>query len=347
MNKTWNTPLQKTWHSYSVPIFLVLAAWSIHYAVQDMSILCLSSLVLALVIMIDYILMRCGYVLKIMAAIVLLLFFIHITLAVLYNGWDTGFQYYYFSTLFSIMFLPNFSIRIRVLIAACCLSTYLLLAYANLFGWVEPYPQAAEFAFVYFVINLTYVFSFIAILAIDYQSRLRHTFSLLADVNQKLEQLAATDPLTGLLNRRSMTAELEKASASANENSPYSLLLLDVDHFKSFNDRYGHDCGDLVLKQLSVLLNDMLPQSMISRWGGEEFLIVFPAAKKEALPIAENVRTHIERNALLFKGLALQVTVTIGATTLQSGESVFAAVTRADHGLLRGKAEGRNRVIEC
>ncbi|GGN95448.1 hypothetical protein GCM10010969_11260 [Saccharibacillus kuerlensis] len=303
----------------------------------------------AAAVMFDYILMRRKkYLLKIVPRIILLFFFIHITLAVLYNDWDSGFQYYFFTTLFSCIFIPSVSVRIKIIVTACCLATYVLLGYASISGWVEPYPQAAKFSFIYFVINTTFVFSLILILAINYQSRLRSTFHKIAAMNETLERLATTDPLTGLLNRRSMTENLEILTAAAKEGAPYSVLLLDVDHFKKFNDCYGHDCGDLVLKLLSSLLNGILPpQHITSRWGGEEFLITVPASKKKAFDIAEKVRTHIEQNVLIFEGQPLQITVTIGVTSIQPGESAFAAITRADHGLLRGKAEGRNRVIEC
>ncbi|SDS15818.1 PAS domain S-box-containing protein/diguanylate cyclase (GGDEF) domain-containing protein [Halopseudomonas litoralis] len=163
---------------------------------------------------------------------------------------------------------------------------------------------------------------------------------------RNLERLATTDPLTGLVNRRVLLAEMEAAlQRDAPEFAMGALIMLDLDHFKNINDTYGHAAGDSVLVHLASLLRNMLRQGDIAgRLGGEEFAVLLAGAGSEsALVIAERLRAAVEQSSIELEGNSIQVTTSIGlAPLIGKVDDVFA---RADEALYRAKKEGRNRVV--
>lgn len=163
-------------------------------------------------------------------------------------------------------------------------------------------------------------------------------------------QEAATDGLTGLANRRAFDAALLKAAGDAmNNDAPLSLLLADVDHFKSVNDRFGHDTGDEVLRITARAITQAVRgRDMAARYGGEEFAVILPDTNQAgAVIVAENIRTEVMRTLIDLPGdqPALSVTISIGATTYDLGEKLTAFVARADGALYRAKQTGRNRTV--
>ncbi|GEM_PF-1896956 len=168
---------------------------------------------------------------------------------------------------------------------------------------------------------------------------------LLSERTQVLEELATTDGLTKLWNRRSIMAFLE----SSIEKEPtvqhqVSVLMLDVDHFKRVNDTAGHTVGDRVLRQVAETLRRTIgPENRAGRYGGEEFLVVLPKQSKEdAAQVAERVRLAISQT--LIQGLDWKVTVSIGVAAW-SNHSVHGLLATADINLYRAKEAGRNQVI--
>jgi diguanylate cyclase (GGDEF)-like protein len=124
------------------------------------------------------------------------------------------------------------------------------------------------------------------------------------------------------------------------------VLLADIDHFKQFNDQYGHECGDLVLKEVANLMSEHTRNiDHVARWGGEEFLLLLPGTDLEgAKDTAERIRRRIELHPLDHKGQELSVTVTLGATVSWEGEAIKGCISRADAALYKGKRSGRNRI---
>jgi diguanylate cyclase len=175
----------------------------------------------------------------------------------------------------------------------------------------------------------------------------------IGDLKEKLtkaEQDATRDALTGLANRRSFDADLLRAARQATEdNSALSLVILDVDHFKQFNDTHGHALGDQVLRLIAgVLTEHTKGRDTAARYGDEEFAIILPeTALHGGVTVAEQIRTILERRPIINRvsgqrlGLA---TCSIGVAQYRPGEPVGELVNRADQLLYRAKREGRNTV---
>ncbi|WP_332683547.1 GGDEF domain-containing protein [Bosea sp. (in: a-proteobacteria)] len=180
---------------------------------------------------------------------------------------------------------------------------------------------------------------------------LSHEIGQREEREQELRRLAEIDPLTTLLNRRSLiekaNAEIAAGEARGEETS---LFIIDLDHFKQVNDNHGHAAGDAVIRAFAdLLLSQMrLGQDLVGRLGGEEFAVVLPrTGAREAQRIAERLREALHRTHLpVSEALDLQVTASIGVATRQPGEGFAAFVARADKELYRAKNEGRD-CIRC
>ncbi len=158
---------------------------------------------------------------------------------------------------------------------------------------------------------------------------------------------ARTDVLTGLANRRAFDHEMALRLAEFQRyGRTFSVIMIDVDHFKRFNDTYGHQAGDAVLQGLGrVLRNQARDMDMVARYGGEEFAVVLPrTAVSDASPAAERIREAIEATPFHFQGTDLNVTVSMGVAELLSGESVPSLIQRADAALYASKQASRNHV---
>lgn len=161
----------------------------------------------------------------------------------------------------------------------------------------------------------------------------------------QLEQLATVDALTGAENRRALDTELEIAIAGFRRDArPVALAVLDLDHFKTINDRFGHDEGDRVLQRFVQIVQASVRRTdRLYRYGGEEFVLLMPATDELGLQLAmSHLRSQV-REALAVRGEP--VTVSIGGAILRSGEAREAWFTRADDALYRAKQYGRNRLV--
>lgn len=168
--------------------------------------------------------------------------------------------------------------------------------------------------------------------------------SQLEEVNQQLQTMVRTDPLTGSWNRYYIQEELDRLIEMAKRHGhPFSVVFFDIDRFKVFNDRYGHQAGDRVLRSITAALHSCLRAiDVLGRWGGEEFIVVASnTAVEDALQLAERVRAAV---AGLDLGDLGRVTVSLGVAQWQEEESGTAVINRADSAMYRAKSEGRNRV---
>jgi len=180
------------------------------------------------------------------------------------------------------------------------------------------------------------------------QDELKQRNRQLMELTKRLELMAITDPLTGVYNRRHfedlMKTEFSKA---LRYGKPLSCLMIDVDHFKRINDRYGHDIGDSVLRKVTEILSSSLREvDVLARWGGEEFIVLLHNTDRDgALVVAERILKNISDHR--FEGLPdrEKVTVSIGVAVVDIETKDWETlVKQADDALYRAKAKGRNRV---
>lgn len=166
-------------------------------------------------------------------------------------------------------------------------------------------------------------------------------------LNTQLEHLSVTDRLTGLFNRNKIDAEFEsELQRSMRFGLPFSLILLDLDHFKQVNDTHGHPVGDQVLQGLAqVLRANTRETDVVGRWGGEEFMVICPHTDAAgARAMADNLRRLIAAHP--FPSIGTQ-TASLGVTSYRPGDSQADMVARADEALYAAKQAGRNRVEQC
>jgi len=167
--------------------------------------------------------------------------------------------------------------------------------------------------------------------------------------NAKLFEMARRDGLTGLINHRYFHYCLEKEIKNAwTSRHVVTLLMLDIDHFKSVNDTYGHQAGDTVLKELAKILIHQVPdKNLVCRYGGEEFTIIIPGfSPPEAKEIAESIRKEVENKTIYHENQRLNITISIGLTATRLNQAIEPTelIRQADRALYTAKETGRNRV---
>ncbi|WP_088287167.1 diguanylate cyclase [Ideonella sp. A 288] len=179
----------------------------------------------------------------------------------------------------------------------------------------------------------------------------RRAEDALGQVNAELSALAATDALTGLPNRRQFDTTLQKEWYRAlRDGAPLGLLMVDVDHFKSLNDLFGHQVGDLFLARVGAVIRDNVRRAgdMAARFGGEEFAIVLPGtAVAGAMEIAEHIRQAVasaDFSSIVVGGYSVSVSIGVAASVPMAGAGVSSLVHSADAALYQAKRNGRNRV---
>ena len=180
--------------------------------------------------------------------------------------------------------------------------------------------------------------------------RYRYTMQLRETFHQSVE-MAVTDPLTGLYNRRYMESHLAQLSRhAAAKSGSLSMLLVDIDYFKAINDTYGHDAGDEVLREFATRLRtNARGVDLVCRFGGEEFVVIMPDTELSmAYVVAERMRAEVAAKPFPIRGgsRAINATISIGVATLDgSTDTPAAMMKRADDALYSAKRDGRNRVV--
>ncbi len=168
-----------------------------------------------------------------------------------------------------------------------------------------------------------------------------------SQLSARLKKLATTDDLTGLVSRRSLQESADRLLGAAPGTGCIALLMIDIDRFKPINDRHGHGVGDQVLRHVAgVLRQSLRPDSLIVRYGGDEFCALVPVAgEAAAFVVAERLRATMEASPCRLDSQRIPVTLSIGVTVHGTGKTLAQLLDEADRRAYRAKADGRNRVI--
>jgi diguanylate cyclase len=220
------------------------------------------------------------------------------------------------------------SIAIYVLLVSLLLLTYL--------GFIETKsPSLRALALNSTLTHAVYLFCMFGVMKLKQTQKDSQLRAM------QMEQAANNDGLLGIGNRRLLQSEL---NARVAKQTPFSLLLIDIDFFKAINDIHGHLVGDDILREITQCMSDNLrPQDTIGRWGGEEFLVIANGAKfTTALNLAERLRNAVEQHTFLNVG---KVTISIGVSQFRDHTSVSQTFAEADKALYKAKNAGRNQVV--
>ncbi len=274
-------------------------------------------------------------------------------------GWDWGFMLYVIAispvSYFITYTLPTK--RKRTMTRPVSFSILAMVVYVTIRGITYNYPMLAAVSIsdtlVRFVNQCNSVITFVSItlFAILFSLEITNKEKELEKQNGKLTDMSSIDPLTGLLNRRSMSTYLEEAVASVKSTGAlFSLAIGDIDNFKMVNDIHGHNAGDDVLIMVANTIKETLPENaVLCRWGGEEFLILLPLVEVDAVPIIESVRYAITKVSTKVEkpegNIDLGVTMTFGVSQYIHGFSIDKIISIADENLYKGKEHGKNRVV--
>ncbi len=294
--------------------------------------------------------------------LIIILFFLevelHSSLASILLGWDYNFMLYTVALVPAAFYLNNsptadnkdsksgflWTVALSLLVVVCYFAMSLLGSRSEPLYDMSSYSgvKTAVRAFNIFIAFLIqFVFSLFFAMETSYMGR------LLAKENVKLGEEASFDPLTGLLNRRSLITSVSEEIGTMERVDRFSIVMLDIDNFKSVNDTYGHDVGDTVLVALAkIITNEIREGDYACRWGGEEFLLFAHGSKYDTAHAAERIRNKFAETVFNDKSKGqFSVTVTMGIAEFRYGMQFRDIVEIADKRLYYGKTHGKNQVV--
>lgn len=275
---------------------------------------------------------------------------LHSFVATIFTGWSFGFPLYIF-VLIPLSYYICYTINadFRKLFIATLLGIFAFVSFIAcriLSSLITPSYQTESkvFQFAIYIFNtvcaftLLIGFSLIFLLGIQYLTR------QLERQNTQLEELANIDPLTGLYNRRCMHKFL---SAAMESGARFSLIMCDIDNFKKLNDTYGHEFGDIVLKEVSEIIKTQTSEDdCVCRWGGEEILILCSNTSAEQVrQTAEAIRCNVAEKNFKYKNSLVHCTLTLGLAEHKSKQKIETTISEADMKLYQGKQNGKNVVV--
>ncbi|PKQ18198.1 MAG: hypothetical protein CVT68_04640, partial [Actinobacteria bacterium HGW-Actinobacteria-8] len=253
------------------------------------------------------------------------------------------------SILFPIALAPFLMIRrdlpaVRLALASFAIAVYLVCELVFPEG-SAAHPLTGNVAEAFARGNRITAAISLLVLMMILQQNMSATRRVLEGAARYGELRATTDELTGVYNRRPIVAQLTQWAARGRGN--YAIALIDLDHFKTINDEFGHDCGDTVLQEVALTLRSHFRETdMVSRWGGDEFLVLMPGVRHaDVVPVLERLRRAINLIELRCDEHVHHVSVSIGASMGAIGQTPDECIAAADHALYRAKEEGRDAVV--
>lgn len=274
---------------------------------------------------------------------------LHVVLASLMVGTESGFSLYLVAMI-PFAYYASYSFReeeryvnpmvyVVISVVSFCIVRLLCVIFKPFYSYNDSMVE-----YVIYMINFFVVVAAVVVFMSTFLIQFMTMEELRVRQNKRLELLSTVDVLTGLFNRRSIKDRYSKAQR---EHEQYSVILGDIDDFKKVNDNYGHDIGDVVLKQVAdVFKGSVRLDDVVCRWGGEEILVFLPQCRKDAaVLIAERILDKIRGLAVSTDNGILRVTMTLGVAESNESEN-FKGVTKiADDRLYDGKHSGKNRVV--
>ena len=187
------------------------------------------------------------------------------------------------------------------------------------------------------------MFTLLLFFSMVFLKQMQNTHSTLEKEKEEMEKNAGADALTGLYNRRSFDRIIEEMDQ---KGDVYSFIICDIDNFKHVNDTYGHEAGDEVLKNLSMVIRSVAkPPARSFRWGGEELVVLTDLHLDDAQRLADRIRRHAERTVTIWGGQDIRCTMTIGVAESTEAANCEELMALADRRLYTGKTSGKNQVV--
>ena len=326
---------------------IVLLAFMIDNAIAGIGALKLYPVRLVTLFLVNIILLISTYKTKTRPSLMLfmLLLFVWIVCLIPVYGWSAGIQNFYIPILMLLFFATHSKPIYKFTYAGIVLAIRILTIFY--YGGIVSEVCISDLRNKLIqIINISAVFFCIIFISYVFSKRENEAENKLMKYNDRLKKEANTDQLTGLFNRRKADEFLESLAAET-DGKHVSVAIGDIDFFKKVNDTYGHDIGDIVLQNIAKTLEESSRiDTFVARWGGEEFLIVFPDCNGDDAFIAlERIRKNIQDNPIIISDITLNITMTFGLAEFSFKRDVEATIKQADEKLYIGKHNGRNQVV--
>lgn len=269
------------------------------------------------------------------------------SLATVTFGWESGF-YFLLIEIDLLIFINSDLRKNSKFLLGAILSIFLILLFfvSRISSPFQPIDWKSQN--IIFSINLAQGLIALGMLGYFFELSATKAEKEIILANQRLLNMANTDPVTNLINRRIMMNKIEAEKEKVDKGGkPFSVIMVDIDNFKQINDEYGHDGGDFVLVSLAEKISISLRKTdLVSRWGGDEFLLLLPETDLlNSQAVAEKVRERIVRSPFIYRELDIPVTVTFGVGLCDVNVGVGSCIRKADQALYRGKQAGKNQVV--
>ncbi|MDO5154876.1 MAG: GGDEF domain-containing protein [Eubacteriales bacterium] len=262
-------------------------------------------------------------------------------------GWDSGVQDFLFAILVFNFIASTSSLHVKV-----CYGAFLWMAWNGLFLLVNLHPSVytmgLRLQMWMQIINIMFIFIIVTVSIYIFSKEAQQMESKLVKYNERVRKMADIDALTQLYNRRAVLEAVNKRiDVHKNDYALVDIAIADIDFFKRVNDTYGHEGGDVVLRNVAQMLQEMVaPYGEVGRWGGEEFLIAFYGINgDEACGVLEDIRRRIQKTEIEYQEQRISVTMTFGLEEYEYGHNIDETISKADQKLYSGKNAGRNRVV--
>ncbi|MGN0494836.1 MAG: GGDEF domain-containing protein [Lachnospiraceae bacterium] len=287
-----------------------------------------------------------------LAAMIEILF--HSILATVMLGWGWGFMLYTISLIPVIFYLTytlayfKGNIAVPMLTSAVVVVCYYVMRFImSYMPHTYPTDDIKYMEKIFYFYNTTLTFLLLYTCSVLFSVEVRYMRKSLEQENRNLGEIANYDPLTHLLNRRSMNHHMKQAMETADgTGQEFCLIMGDIDNFKKVNDTYGHACGDTVLTTIARVISDNVRENdVVCRWGGEEILVLVNADREIACQVAERICKNIANTVVKHDDKELSVTMTLGVAAYMEGQTIRSIIDEADNHLYYGKKHGKNQVV--